>query len=179
LGPDKLGQFKPVQVKTIHHKRILVESASAGQAVCFAIKSMLKKDQLKRTGFRKGMIMLDKATDPKSIHDFEAEVKILHHATTIKANYQAVIHCGVIRQCAQVIDMNKDLMRTGDTGFIKFRFMYRPEYLKVGTTILFREGRTKGLGVVSKLFPGGFKQVEVPPTDEVKTKARTNHGQKA
>ena len=49
--------------------------------------------------------------------------------------------------------MNKDLMRTGDTGFIKFRFMYRPEHLKVGTTILFREGRTKGLGVVSKIFP--------------------------
>ena len=51
--------------------------------------------------------------------------------------------------------MNKDLMRTGDKGFIKFRFMYRPEYLKVGTTILFREGRTKGLGVVSRVFPDG------------------------
>lgn len=51
--------------------------------------------------------------------------------------------------------MNNDLMRTGDKGFIKFRFMYRPEYLKVGTTILFREGRTKGLGVVSRIFPDG------------------------
>jgi len=51
--------------------------------------------------------------------------------------------------------MNRDLMRTGDKGFIKFRFMYRPEYLKVGTTILFREGRTKGLGVVSKTFFNG------------------------
>ena len=53
------------------------------------------------------------------------------------------------------MQMNRDLMRTGDTGFIKFRFMYRPEYLKVGTTILFREGRTKGLGVVSRIFPDG------------------------
>ena len=51
--------------------------------------------------------------------------------------------------------MNKDLMRSGDKGFIKFRFMYRPEYLKVGTTILFIEGRTKGLGVVSRIFPDG------------------------
>lgn len=51
--------------------------------------------------------------------------------------------------------MNRDLMRTGDKGFIKFRFMYRPEYLKIGTTILFREGRTKGLGVVSRIFPDG------------------------
>ena len=43
------------------------------------------------------MILLDKSVQPKSITDFEAEVVILHHATTIKPNYQAVIHCGVIR----------------------------------------------------------------------------------
>lgn len=43
------------------------------------------------------MILLDKATEPVSIQNFEAEVKILHHATTIMPNYQAVIHCGVIR----------------------------------------------------------------------------------
>ena len=153
LGPDKTGNFKPVMVKTIHHKMLPVEKAFAGQAVCFAIKSMVKKDNLRRNNFRKGMIMLDKDVEPTSIQNFEAEVKILHHATTIKPNYQAVIHCGVIRQCAQVLEMNKDLMRTGDTGFIKFRFMYRPEYLKVGTTILFREGRTKGLGLVSRIFP--------------------------
>mmetsp|Transcript_22407 Transcript_22407/g.34665 ORF Transcript_22407/g.34665 Transcript_22407/m.34665 type:complete len:163 (-) Transcript_22407:236-724(-) len=155
LGPDKTGGFKPVQVRTIHHQRMAIEQAVAGQAVCFAIKSMVKKDQLKRNHFRKGMILLDKSLQPKSIFEFEAEVVILHHATTIKANYQAVIHCGVIRQCAQVIDMNKDLMRTGDKGFIKFKFMYRPEFLKIGTTILFREGRTKGLGVVSRTFLNG------------------------
>ena len=49
--------------------------------------------------------------------------------------------------------MNKDLLRTGDKGHIKFKFMYRPEYLKPGATILFREGRTKGLGVVSSVTP--------------------------
>lgn len=49
--------------------------------------------------------------------------------------------------------MNKDLLRTGDKGHVKFKFMYRPEYLRPGTTILFREGRTKGLGVVSKVTP--------------------------
>jgi GTPase len=138
-------------VKSIHHKRTPVDKAFSGQAVCFHIKALAKKDQLKRTHFRKGMILLDKAVTPTSIYDFEAEVVILHHATTIKPNYQAVIHCGVIRQAAKVVEMNKDLLRTGDKGHIKFRFMYRPEYLKIGTTILFREGRTKGLGVVSSI----------------------------
>jgi GTPase len=110
---------------------------------------MQKKDQLKKNQFRKGMVLLDKALNPQSIWEFEAEVVILHHATTIQQHYQAVMHCGVIRQAAQVLEMNRDLLRTGDKGHIKFKFMYRPEYLKPGTTILFREGRTKGLGVVS------------------------------
>lgn len=30
LGPDKTGTFKPVQVRTIHHKRTEVEGALAG-----------------------------------------------------------------------------------------------------------------------------------------------------
>lgn len=49
--------------------------------------------------------------------------------------------------------MNKELLRTGDKGHVKFKFMYRPEFLKPGTTILFREGRTKGLGVVTQVTP--------------------------
>lgn len=97
--------------------------------------------------------MVDKESAPVPIFDFEAEVVILHHATTIRPNYQAVVHCGVIRQAAKVVDMDHDLLRTGDKGNIRFRYMYRPEYLKVGTTVLFREGRTKGLGVVSRVFP--------------------------
>ena len=35
--------------------------------------------------------------------------------------YQAVIHCGVIRQSAQVISLTGDLLRTGDRGSIRFR----------------------------------------------------------
>ena len=87
LGPDKTGIFKPVQVRTIHHKRVEVEVAYSGQAVCFSIKSLIKKEQLKRNNFRKGMILIDKDSQPQPIFDFEAEVVILHHATTIKPNY--------------------------------------------------------------------------------------------
>ncbi len=60
LGPDKTGMFKPVSVKSIHHKRALVDKVYSGQAVCFNIKSLSKKEQLKRTTFRKGMVLLDK-----------------------------------------------------------------------------------------------------------------------
>jgi GTPase len=74
-------------VRTIHHKRVEVEIAETGQAVCFSITAKDKKNPLKRADFRKGMILVDKDANPQPIFDFEAEVVILHHATTIKPNY--------------------------------------------------------------------------------------------
>jgi len=98
------------------------------------------------------MVLIDRELQPTPIWEFEAEVMILHHATTIRPNYQAVIHCGVIRQSAKVVEIDSDYLRLNDKGTIRFRFMHRPEYVKKGTTILFREGRTKGLGVISRIF---------------------------
>lgn len=106
------------------------------------------------------MVLLDKNMEHKASWEFEAEVMILHHATTIKEKYQSVIHCGVIRQTAQVISMSKDLLRTGDKGVIRFRFIKSPEYLHLGTSILFREGRTRGLGQISNIFYEGSEKVE-------------------
>ena len=42
------------------------------------------------------------------------------------------------------------LMR-GDKAVCKFRFLYRPEFLKVGTVLMIREGRTTGVGKVVSL----------------------------
>lgn len=64
LGPDKLGKFNSIVVKSIHHKRTPVDVAVSGQAVCFGIKVVDKKIQLKRTQFRKGMILVDKNANP-------------------------------------------------------------------------------------------------------------------
>ena len=62
-----------------------------------------------------------------------------------------VIGIGVSKVVEMICD-DGVAMRSGDKGLIRFRFMYRPEFLKEGTTILFREGRTRGLGVVSKVI---------------------------
>lgn len=51
-------------------------------------------------------------------------------------------------------DQNKKMLNTGDKGLVRFRFSYYPEILKPGSTIMFREGRTKGLGYVTRVFPG-------------------------
>ena len=73
---------------------------------------------------------------------------VLFHSTTIKENYQAMVHCDGIRQTARIVNMDKSILRTGDRAIVRFRFMQSPEYVKLGSKVLFREGRTKGLGKI-------------------------------
>ncbi|KAI4214220.1 MAG: hypothetical protein LQ351_003305 [Letrouitia transgressa] len=143
IGPDSLGQFTTTHIRSIERKRIQVSVCSAGQSASFALKRVRRKD------VRKGMVVLPKLdTSPKVYREFVAEVLILSHATTIKTKYQAMLHVGPISQTCAIIDIDRAFIRTGDRATVAFRFVQRPEYLAVGERILFREGRTKGLGIV-------------------------------
>ena len=78
-------------------------------------------------------------------------VLILSHATTIREKYQAMLHVGSVSQTCSIIDIDRAFVRTGDRAVVAFRFVQRPEYITAGDRILFREGRTKGLGIVKSL----------------------------
>jgi len=146
LGPDEAGEFKEVKVKSIHNKRVSVRRVIAGQTATFALR------KVQRAAIRKGMVLLDPTLKPKVVRQFKAEVLVLYHSTTIQKNYQAVIHCGTVRQTARIVSMNKEVIRTGDKATVVFEFLYYPEYLKEGRQIIFREGRTKGIGKITKIF---------------------------
>ncbi|KAK3386233.1 GTP-binding protein 1 [Sordaria brevicollis] len=146
LGPDGLGKFMTTAIRSIERKRIGVPAASAGQSASFALKRVKRKD------VRKGMVVLAKTESPPKVYrEFVAEVLILSHATTIKTKYQAMLHVGPVSQTAAIIDVDRPFIRTGDRATVAFRFVQRPEYLVPGDRLLFREGRTKGLGIVKGL----------------------------
>ncbi|KAK5000098.1 hypothetical protein LTR66_000998 [Elasticomyces elasticus] len=147
VGPDSLGQFTTTSVKTIQRKRLDVPACSAGQSASFALRRVRRKD------VRKGMVVLLKGENAQPVvyREFVAEVLILSHATTIKKKYQAMLHVGPVSQTCAIIDIDRAYIRTGDRAVVAFRFVQRPEYLAVGDRILFREGRTKGLGIVKSV----------------------------
>ncbi|KAI2612337.1 P-loop containing nucleoside triphosphate hydrolase protein [Hypoxylon fragiforme] len=148
IGPDSLGQFTQTSIRSIERKRIGVPAASAGQSASFALKKIRRKD------VRKGMVVLPKIEGqplPKVYREFVAEVLILSHATTIKTKYQAMLHVGPVSQTCSIIDVDRPFIRTGDRAIVAFRFVQRPEYLAPGDRLLFREGRTKGLGIVKSV----------------------------
>ena len=63
------------------------------------------------------------------------------------------VHVGSVRQTATIVNMTTERLRTGDKATVRFRFIKNPEYLKIGLRMVFREGRTKAVGTISKLFP--------------------------
>lgn len=84
LGPDPLGRFIPIAVKSIHRKRMPVREVRGGQTASFALK------KIKRSHIRKGMVMVAPALNPQACWEFEGEILVLHHPTTISSRYQAM-----------------------------------------------------------------------------------------
>jgi GTPase len=195
LGPDDLGDFREVRVGSIHRQCVPVDCVFAGQQSTFAIKATntkvhhSNKEALKRQHIRKGMVLLSqkraealKANHPTgslAITTFEADVKVLHHTTTIQIGYAPIVHLGTIRQSAYIEKISfpkaatdsenldgsekvdntpsadqssQNFLRTGSSALVQFRFAYRPEFVTPGRPLVFREGTTKGVGRVVRLL---------------------------
>ena len=153
IGPNVDGMFKPVVIKEIQFLRVTVNELCCGNSCSVKLKSLEKGFDLSLDNFKKGMVLVAPEMKLEPTLEFEAEAAIVHHSSTIRVGYQSVVHCHVIRQTATIVEMDKEYLRAGDKGIVKFRFIKKPEYMHEGDIILFREGRTRGKGKVTKLFP--------------------------
>ncbi|VDK72984.1 unnamed protein product [Litomosoides sigmodontis] len=147
IGPNPYGEFIPIPIKSIQRKRMPVSKIRCGQTASFSIRKLSKKE------VRKGMVLLSPKIAIFSSVEFDADILILHHPTTIAENYQAMVHIGSIRQTATITHMTKTVLRTGDRDIVTFKFIKNPEYLSVGSRMVFREGRTKAVGTIAKVYP--------------------------
>lgn len=183
LGPDRVGEFQPVTIRSIHVLYTPCEVAYPGGSAAFAIrpKGKLRGGAVaKRSWVRKGMSLVDPALSPVSHWEFKAEALILHHQTTLAIGYTPILHMGVVTQAAKFTEItgmdNKPLaaLRTGDRAIITARFMYRPEYIKEGQVVMFREGRAKGVGrVLSLACPNHAATPTAAPTATTTTTTTT------
>lgn len=159
LGPVG-GKFIEVRVRSLHNSmREDVKEIYDGENSCIAIKFSNPKEALDREQIRKGMLIISNLEKySKNVTwSFSAQVKILHHSTTINTGYMPVLHCGPIRQSAKLHLMEQDdpeesrknrPLRTGDMQKVKFKFGFHPEFVEPGSTFFFRDGTTKGVGKI-------------------------------
>ena len=171
FGPDRNGNFKKVVIKGIHENRVSITEARALSQVCVNVKVIGKNaEPIKNNHIRKGSCLINpiaqktKGENPYHslcIKYFDAQIKVLHHATTIQDGYQGVLHIGGVRQTVQAVKVqDMACMRTGDSGIIRFKFKYGVEYIEKGAKIMVREGNTKATGFITHIY-----SMNNPPTD--------------
>ena len=110
---------------------------------------------------------------PTSTKEFDAEICVLKgEGTTIRNSYQAYVHILNVRQSAfarkieivngnvigiptahtaQYGEDNEIVLRPGSRAKVRFEFAKRPEYVRPGMRMLFRDGRVRGVGLVTKI----------------------------
>lgn len=167
VGPMDDGTFVKTVAKSAHITRINTSHITAGQSACLAFS--LKKED--RSKLRRGMVVL--CESPTCTREFDAEICVLKgEGTTIRRSYQAYVHVLNVRQSAfaKNIEMvntsaigltpshvesveNDDgeviVLRPGSRARVRFVFAKRPEYVRPGMRMLFRDGRVRGVGIIT------------------------------
>jgi elongation factor 1-alpha len=152
IGPHN-KEYISVNIWSIHDcNRNSIKFLEHGQRGCIGIR-INKKYAFSRKDIRKGMVILnDDKLIKNTCYEFDADITVLNHSTTIKNNYSAVIHCGVIKQTAKIKLINKEKIRIGNNARVKFKFLYYPEFLFKNSLFFFREGKTRGVGIIKEVY---------------------------
>ncbi len=156
MGPFDNGEFKRIKIWSIHNNnKQSVQYIDDRNRGCLAIRSLDKKDEIVPTSIRKGLVIISKNVKQSVCYQFTADVEILNHSSVISPYYTPVIHCGSIRQTAQINFQStpeNPTLKLGDRKEVTFRFFAHPEFMEEGMTFFFREGTTRGVGVVKSIL---------------------------
>jgi len=149
LGPFEDGTFRSVVVTSIKRNRAPCRLVRATQSAALAIECHVND-------VRKGMVLVDtRADDIQCTMLFKASVNLLYHPTAIQEGFRTTVHIGNVRQTAVIhsIQPLQQISMNNDKANVVFKFIRYPEYIKPGARLLFREGRTKGMGRVTEIEP--------------------------
>lgn len=173
VGPTDDGTFMRTVAKSAHIARINTSHITSGQSACLAFA--LTKDMRKK--LRRGMVVLRE--NPTSTLQFDAEICVLKgEGTTIRRSYQAYVHILNVRQSAfarsiEIVNHNavglpmshsatregdddSIVLRPGSRAKVTFEFAKRPEYIRPGMRMLFRDGRVRGVGIITSIPGAGI-----------------------
>ena len=146
LGPDDSGKFRKIKATSIEMHYHRLAEADAGLIVGIAVRGV-KYEEIER-----GMILCEKELEPKAVKSFDAEILVLHHPTRIADGYEPVYHCNTIASSVRFEDLDKSYLKSGDTAKVRIVFRYKSQFVNKDDKFIFREGKTKGIGTVTKIL---------------------------
>lgn len=144
IGPGSDGNFHKVKASSIEIHHFSVDTAEVGEIIGIALKGL-------ETEVERGMV-ITAGKKLKSSMEFEADVVVLNHPTKISRGYEPVVHLETISETVVVEPLDVDFLAAGDRGRVRMRFKYKPYHIKEGQKFVFREGRSKGIGRVTRIL---------------------------
>ena len=166
IGPYG-SRFIKIKIWSMHNNnKQAINHITNAHRGCFAIRVLEKKLEFKRNDIRKGMVIVSTLQSLDNLcYEFNADIDILHHSTTIKTGFSPSIQLTNSKQAARIVIVNKNnnsneinetdeqiFLRTGDKAQVKFRFLYKPEFVRAGDEFIFKEETTRGKGVVTSVL---------------------------
>jgi len=165
MGPFN-GKLVPVSIRSMHDdNQTNVRFLRKNEMGCMSFK--VKDDLItNKRQIHAGMIVTNNP-NLKFHRRFIGRVEIFTtHHTTIKRRTNSVIHCGMVRKAVVIDDIYRvdqqekdapvqklNCIRGGDHDvMIKFRFLQGVNFLEAGDLFMFREGKTRGSGVVTEVL---------------------------
>ncbi|XP_060829403.1 GTP-binding protein 2 [Bombus pascuorum] len=155
VGPLPDGEFSPVKVVSLHRNKTPCCLVRASQSASLTLAPPTNRSP-PLPHLRPGMVLISLWDQPHATLFFQATVLIVYHATAIYSGFQTTVHIGNVRQTCiikGIMDAKDKGLKTNDKASVLFRFVNHPEYLHVGMRLLLREGRTKGIGKITQIFP--------------------------
>ncbi|EZA61167.1 hypothetical protein DMN91_004628 [Ooceraea biroi] len=155
VGPLPDGEFSPVKVVSLHRNKAPCCLVRASQSASLTLAPPTNRSP-PLPHLRPGMVLVSLRDRPHATLFFQATVLIVYHATAIFSGFQTTVHVGNVRQTCVIegiMHAQERGLQTNDTASVLFRFVSHPEYLHVGMRLLLREGRTKGIGKITQIFP--------------------------
>lgn len=173
VGPDSIGNYHKTKIRTMQFKRLNVDFVLPGHHCTIGLPGIDRKL------LKQGVYVIYDTVKQMSVRKFTADVKVLtSHPITIKHGYSPILNMDNIRMAARVLNITtvpsetegpetQEYLRGGARARIQFKFIYRPAYLRIDTTFVFREGKTRGFGKVISI---DLEQAEggVKPTSQKK-----------
>uniref|UniRef100_A0A0N5C1J7 Tr-type G domain-containing protein n=1 Tax=Strongyloides papillosus TaxID=174720 RepID=A0A0N5C1J7_STREA len=163
IGPtSKDGSFLKATIKSIHkNKQQPITKISAGETASLAVNIEKHLHSLyipKRLLIQKGMILVGMSNNDilKPCRQFVARFFLLSHYSRgiVFVGFQGTMYIGSVCQTVTIVNIEggEKSLKTGRWYNVKFEFYSTPQCIKVGDPIIFREGKTKGMGEISKII---------------------------
>lgn len=161
IGPTTTGKFLSVTITSIRRNRAPCRDVRAGQSASLSLEGV-EKDTI-----RKGMVLVSFDVKRESFEAFDATVCLLYHpGKNLQNGFQTTVHVGSVCRTAIIEKIHNDegTLTTNEQATVTFRFTTSPEYIRVGSTLLFRERATKGIGQITRLYAFDCDQPNLVPS---------------